>query len=62
MDKSDLVIDFLTVTHLLGGLVAEWLACWTQAQRDPGSNRSRDAVLGKLFTPTVPLLTKQQNW
>ena len=28
----------------LGGLVAEWLACWTQAQKGPGSNRSRDAV------------------
>ena len=27
-----------------GGSVAEWLACWTQAQKDPGSNRSRDAV------------------
>ena len=24
--------------------VAEWLACWTQAQKDLGSNRSRDAV------------------
>jgi len=24
--------------------VAEWLACWTQAQKGPGSNRSRDAV------------------
>ena len=33
--------------HLLpkrGGSVAEWLACWTQAQKGPGSNRSRDAV------------------
>ena len=28
----------------LGGSVAEWLACWTQAQNGPGSNRSRDAV------------------
>ena len=28
----------------LDGLVAEWLACWTQAQKDLGSNRSRDAV------------------
>jgi len=49
----------------LGGSVAEWLACWTQAQNGPGSNRSRDAVglvLGKLFTPIVPLFTKQQNW
>ena len=27
-----------------GGSVAEWLACWTQAQKGPGSNRSRDAV------------------
>ena len=26
------------------GPVAEWLACWTQAQKGPGSNRSRDAV------------------
>ena len=26
------------------GSVAEWLACWTQAQKVPGSNRSRDAV------------------
>ena len=42
------------------GSVAEWLACWTQAQNGPGSNRSR--VLGKLFTPIVPLFTKQQNW
>jgi len=26
------------------GSVAEWLACWTQAQNDLGSNRSRDVV------------------
>jgi len=29
---------------LLGGAVAEWLACWTQAQKGVGSNRSCDAV------------------
>ena len=46
----------------MGGSVAEWLACWTQAQEGPGSNRSRDAVLGKLLTPIVPLFAKQQNW
>ena len=49
-----------------GGSVAEWLACLTQAQKGPGSNRSRDAVtvlvLGNLFTPIVPLFTKQRNW
>jgi len=27
-----------------GGSVTEWLACWTQAQKRLGSNRSRDAV------------------
>jgi len=26
------------------GSVAEWLACWTQAQKALGSNYSRDAV------------------
>ena len=26
------------------GSVTEWLACWTRAQKRPGSNRSRDAV------------------
>jgi len=24
--------------------LSEWLACWTQAQKGPGSNRSRNAV------------------
>jgi len=43
-----------------GGSVTEWLACWTQAQKGLGSNRSRDAI--KLFTPIVPLFTKQRNW
>jgi len=28
----------------VSGSVAEWLACCTQAQDGPGSNRSRDAV------------------
>jgi len=28
----------------LGGSVAEWLACWTKAQKGPGSNRSCDAA------------------
>jgi len=37
-----LYIPFLVDT--LGGSVAEWLTCWTQAQKGPGSNRSCDAV------------------
>ena len=28
----------------VAGSVAGWLACWTQAQKGPGSNRSRYAV------------------
>jgi len=50
----------------MAGSVAEWLACWTQAQKGPGfksqSRRCRVTVLGKLFTPIVPLFTKQLNW
>jgi len=34
----------LSRDSLIGGSVAEWLACWTQAQKGPGSNRTRDAV------------------
>ena len=38
--KKDLYIR----ATLMGGSVAEWLVCWTQAQKGPGTNRSRDAV------------------
>jgi len=31
-------------TSEMGGSVAAWLACWTQAHKGLGSNRSRDAV------------------
>jgi len=44
-----------------GGSVAEYSVLDSGAE-GPGSNRSRYAVLGKLFTPIVPLFTKQQNW
>jgi len=39
--------DYLVLLRrelLLGGSVAERLACWTQAQKGPGTNRSRDSV------------------
>ena len=35
---------FQPVHDNMGGSVAEWLACWTQAQKGLGSNRRRDAV------------------
>ena len=53
---------FSTYMKGRGGSVAEWLACWTQAQKGPGLNHSRVTVLGKLFTPIVPLFTVQRNW
>jgi len=45
--------------------VAEWLACWTQAQKarvQIAVATLSVTVLSKLFTPIVPLFTKQQNW
>jgi len=48
------IITALTAPGWLGSQVV-----WTQAQNSMGSNRSRDTVLGKLFTPIVPLFTKQ---
>jgi len=41
-----LTIPVLTarICKPVGGLVAEWLACWTQAQKGLGSNRSYDVA------------------
>jgi len=36
--------DILNYYTSFGGSVAERLVCWTQAQKDLGSNRSLDAV------------------
>jgi len=59
-------ISYYIIQKYKGGSVAEWLACWTHEQKGPVSNHSREScrvtVLGKLFTPIVPLFTKQQNW
>jgi len=41
--RADATRYFRSTIHT-GGWVAEWSACWTQAQKGPGSNRSRDAV------------------
>ena len=35
---------FMRIVGIQGGLVAEWLACWTHAQKGTSSYRSRDAV------------------
>jgi len=39
-----LTLIFASKQVMKGGSVAEWLACWNQAQKGLGSNRSRDAV------------------
>jgi len=41
--------QLLLLTWLVGGSVAEWLACWTQAEKGLGSNRSRDAVVWQSY-------------
>ena len=57
---------FWTVACIVAGSVAEWWACWTQAQKGPGSNRSRDAVRNSLWqtvhTHCASVFTKKQNW
>jgi len=41
---SALLVSTISLSNYKCGLVAEWLVCWTQAQKGPGSNRSHDAV------------------
>jgi len=37
LDRADRVIDCIRRSLQLGGSVAEWLACWTQAQNGPAA-------------------------
>jgi len=59
---------FINVWQYILHPVAEWLVASVldSGAEGPGfkshSRRCRITVLGKLFTPTVPLFTKQQNW
>jgi len=39
-----LILYYNKYMYIRVGSVAEWLVCWTQAQKGLGSNRSRDAV------------------
>ena len=41
---GEVVCEFAPRTQFMGGSLAEWLACWTQAQKGVSSNRGRDAV------------------
>ena len=44
LTAEDEAVHRLVLSYVKGGSVAEWLACWTQTQKGPGLNRSRDAV------------------
>ena len=41
---------FHYAVQTMGGSVAKWLACWTQAQKGLDSNRSRDTVWQTVHT------------
>jgi len=43
-EGADLLVYPVNASATTGGSIAGWLACWTQAQKGLGSNRSRDAV------------------
>jgi len=53
--------DFLLVL-CVGWLDSRVVRVLDSGAESLGSNRSRDAVFGKLFTFIVPLFTKQRNW
>jgi len=60
-------VNSIRLSPSKGGSVAEWLACWTRAQKARvhiavATQSGNITVLGKLLTPIVPLFTKQQNW
>ena len=52
-------------TMVRGGSVAEWLACWTQAQKArvqiAGATLSGNSLKQTIHTHRAPI-TKQQNW
>jgi len=55
--------------HFFCVLIEGWLGSQVVSVLDSGtegpefkSQSQRVAVIGKLFTPIVPLFTKQQNW
>jgi len=55
-----------SVTTSMGRLGSRVVSVLDSGAEGPGfksqSRRCRVTVLGKLFAPTVPLFTKQQNW
>ena len=63
---SCLVKNLVNITVLNWWLGSRVVSVLDSGAEGPGfksqSRRCRVTVLGKLFTPIVPLFTKQQNW
>ena len=61
-----LVIIWTSLDIFCGWLGSRVVSVLDSGAEGPGfksqSRRCRATVLGKLFTPIVPLFTKQQNW
>jgi len=69
--KTAYLLIFIIILLLASWPYSGWLVSWLVSLLDSGtegpgfksqSRRCRVTVLGKLFTPIVPLFTKQQNW
>jgi len=58
--------QFVLRISIMGWLGSRAVSALDSGAEGPGfksqSRRCRLTVLGKLFTPIVPLFTKQQNW
>ena len=66
LDPGNLWAYPAVATHGLRWLGSRVVSVLDSGAEGPGFNwqprRCRLTVLGKLFTPIVPLFTKQQNW
>ena len=64
--SADFSVGILILMDLLGWLGSRVVSVLDSGAEGPGfksqSPRCRVTVLSKLFTPIVPLFTKQQNW
>jgi len=63
---AGILLCFLCCYRFSGWLGSRVVSVLDSGAEGPGlksqSRRCRVTVLGKLFTPIVPLFTKQQNW
>ena len=71
LDKKSSHIQNTKCMFIINTILLGWLDSRVVSMLDSGAEghrfksqprRSRVTVLGKLFTPIVPLFTKQQNW